>query len=104
MSADGTVTDAAEVTGTEGILTHIGDLVLRVGTAGSTEGTVISYNKDTAAFVIDLEGGSVEPAELAELTTTAADAVEELEEGTVDTLVIVDGSNVATHIYRFITD
>lgn len=101
MSADGTVTDAVEVTGTEGILTHLADLVLRVGVAGSTEGTVISYNKDTVAFVIDLESGSVEAAELSELSTTAADAVEEMEAGTVDTLVIVDGNNVATHIYRF---
>lgn len=104
INASGVVTEAQEITGVEGILTHAADHVLRLGTAGTADATVITYTKDTKAIIVDFVNGTVESAEISDLSTTAADAVEELEEGTVDTLVIRNDAGEATHIYRIIEE
>ena len=104
MNASGVVTEAEEVTGTEGILTHASDLILVVGTAGSGDSTVVTYGADTKATIVDFTTGTVENVDMAELPLTPADAVEEMEGGEVDTLIVLDDSGSATHVYRFINE
>ncbi len=104
MNAAGIVTEAEEVTGTEGILTHASDFILVVGTAGSGDSTVVTYGADTAATIVDFVSGTVENVDMAELPLTPADAVEEMDGGEVDTLIVLDDSGSAAHVYRFINE
>ena len=104
MNASGIVTEAEEVTGTEGILTHASDLILVVGTAGSGDSTIVTYGADTKATIVDFTTGTVENVDMTELPLTPADAVEEMDGGEVDTLIVLDDSGSATHVYRFINE
>lgn len=101
-AAGDSVTKAEAVNGEKGVLTHADGMVLRLATAGTTDAQIITYTKDTKVIIVDLKANTAEAATIADLSTVAADAVEEMEESEQNTMVVTNDKGDATHVYQFI--
>lgn len=101
-AAGDSVTKAEAVTGEEGVLTHAEGMVLRLATAGSTDAQIITYTNNTKVVIVDLKANTAEAATIADLSTTAADAVEEMDEGVTDTMIVKNDNGDAVYVYQFI--
>ena len=101
-AAGDSVTKAEAVTGENGVLTHADGMVLRLASAGTTNAQLITYTKDTKVIIVDLKANTAEAATIADLSTVAADAVEEMEESENNTMVVTNDKGDATHVYQFI--